>query len=150
MERPTGVVLPKDFRKHLSKTNPKSKGVMSLQELGKYGCNSERKLVSVYGDIFDVSDRPDKYAENAPYAWMTGNDITWGFVSGKDTPETVNRCYDLWKVAPEGFRDSKLRTIYAWVAFYEYEYGDAVGKLDLYDGDREAGLKGPPMEESEN
>lgn len=79
---------------------------------------------------------------------MSGHDITWGFVSGKDVPETVDRCYDLWKVAPEHFRDSKLKLIYAWVAFYEWEYGDPVGKLDLYEN--ESALKGPPMEESED
>lgn len=157
MERPLGVELPKDFRKHLKTEMVKTgwrgsapkypEGVIDLQTLSDFGCKSNRKLVSVYGDIFDVSDRPDKYAENAPYAWMTGNDITWGFVSGKDVPETVNKCYDLWKVAPETFRDSKLRTIYAWVAFYEFEYGDPVGRLNLYEN--EAGLKGPPMEESQ-
>lgn len=140
MPRPQNIDLPSDFRK--------SVGVISLEELSKYSGSSKRLLVSVYGDIFDVSDRPDKYDVDGPYSWMTGNDITWGFVSGKDTPEQVNQCYDLWKVAPDHFRDSKLKLIYAWVAFYEYEYGDAVGKLDLYAN--EAGLKGPPMEEAQD
>lgn len=138
--RPDNVQLPKDYRKPV--------GIITLQTLAEFGSGSDRKLCSVYGDIFDVSDRPDKYGTDGPYEWMCGNDITWGFVSGKDVPETVNRCYDLWKVAPETFRDSKFKLIYAWVAFYEYEYGDAVGKLDLYDN--EAGLKGPPMEESQD
>jgi len=138
--RPDNVQLPKDFRKPV--------GIITLQTLAEFGSGSERKLCSVYGDIFDVSDRPDKYGTDGPYEWMCGNDITWGFVSGKDVPETVNRCYDLWKVAPETFRDTKFKLIYAWVAFYEYEYGDAVGKLDLYDN--EAALKGPPMEESQD
>jgi len=140
MPRPEGVQLPRDFRKPV--------GVLSLAQLAGHGCQCPRMLLSVYGFIFDVSDRPDKYGEAGPYSWMTGNDITWGFVSGKDTPEQVNQCYDLWKVAPEPLRDSKLKLIYAWVAFYEYEYGGAVGRLDVYE--KEEGLKGPPMESAED
>jgi len=115
--------------------------------MSAYHSGNVRKLVSVYGDIFDVSDRPDKYGEDGPYAWMAGHDITWGFLSGRVVPETVDQCYDLWKVAPESLRDSKLKLIFAWVAFYEYEYGARVGTLKLYEN--EAGLKGPPMEESQ-
>lgn len=147
--RPKNIDLPKDFRKPFKPLKGAPIAIMSLKELvDNYGTDSNRILCSVYGDIFDVSDRPDKYGPNGPYSWMAGNDITWGFVSGRDIPETVNKCYDLWKVAPEHFRDSKLKLIYAWVAFYEWEYGNAVAKLDLYAN--EAGLKGPPMEESED
>jgi len=32
------------------------------------------------------------------------------------------------------------------VAFYEHEYGQPVGRLEEYQ--KEAGLKGPPMEEA--
>jgi len=154
MPRPPGVVLPADFRKpwpggKLKEKNPEDRlATMTLKQLAEFGCDSKRLLCSVYGDIFDVSDRPDKYGPQGPYHWMTGVDITWGFVSGKDVPETVNRCYDLWKVAPDHFRESKLRTIYAWVGFYEWEYGLPIAKLDLYA--QENGLKGPPMEESED
>lgn len=139
MPRPDDVDLPKTFRKPV--------GVLSLKQLAAFGEKSPRLLVSVYGFIFDVSDRPDKYGEDGPYSWMSGHDITWGFVSGKDTIEQIDQCYDLWKIAPEPLRDNKLKLIYAWVAFYEYEYGTAVGKLDLYNC--EAGLKGPPMEDTE-
>lgn len=141
MPRPENVNLPTDFRAPLKKP-------MSLKELKGYGCESKRMFTSVYGDIFDVSDRPDKYATDGPYAWMSGHDITWGFVSGRDVPETVDKCYDLWKVAPETFRDAKLKLIYAWVAFYEWEYGKSVGKLEEFVN--EAALKGPPMEESQD
>jgi predicted heme/steroid binding protein len=138
MARPDNVKLPKDFRK--------SVGMIDLQKLSQYNCHNNRKLVSVYGDIFDVSDRPDKYGEGAPYSWMSGADLTWGFVSGLDVPEEINKFYDLWKVAPVHYRDQKLRGILAWVAFYEYEYGVSVGQLEEYK--LEQGLKGPPMEEA--
>jgi len=139
MPRPTKVALPPDFKKAV--------GVIPLKKLQTYGCNNARMLLSVYGDIFDVSDRPDKYGSDGPYSWMTGNDISWGFVSGKDTPEQVNKFYDLWKIAPRDFRDKKIQALVAWVAFYEFEYGNPVGRLQEYE--KEAGLKGPPMEEAE-
>lgn len=137
--RPKNVDLPRDFRKPV--------GLMPLKTLKEHDSSSKRKLISVYGDIFDVSDRPDKYGSNGPYEWMTGNDVTWGFVSGKDTPDEINKFYDMWKIAPKEFQEKKLQGLLAWVAFYEYEYGGAVGRLQEYK--QEAGLKGPPMEESE-
>jgi len=139
MPRPSKVKLPKSFRKQV--------GVIDAKTLAKYNCNAERILVSVYGDIFDVSDRPDKYGPDGPYSWMAGHDLTWGFVSGRDTPEQNDKYYDMWKIAPEDFRDKKLQGLLAWVAFYEYEYGGTVGKLKEYQ--KEAGLKGPPMEQAE-
>jgi len=138
MPRPSDVQLPKDFRK--------SVGEMPLQTLTKHDCNGQRILVSVYGDIFDVSDRPDKYGADGPYGWMSGHDLTWGFVSGKDVPEQNDQLYDMWKVAPVDFREKKLQGLLAWVAFYEHEYGQPVGRLKEYQ--KEAGLKGPPMEEA--
>eukprot|EP00415_Alexandrium_ostenfeldii_P000465 UN0465 len=139
MPRPEGVRLPKDFRRNV--------GVMPLATLNKHSCKSPRKLLSVYGDIFDVSDRPDKYGQDGPYSWMTGNDITWGFVSGRDVPEEINKFYDMWKIAPKSLQERKMTGLLSWVAFYDYEYGGAVGRLKEYE--REAALKGPPIEECE-
>eukprot|EP00927_Polykrikos_kofoidii_P057627 TRINITY_DN51782_c0_g1_i1.p1 TRINITY_DN51782_c0_g1~~TRINITY_DN51782_c0_g1_i1.p1 ORF type:complete len:410 (+),score=72.80 TRINITY_DN51782_c0_g1_i1:73-1302(+) len=140
MARPEGVKLPTDFRKPV--------GTLTLEQLQTYDCNSERIIVSVYGDLFDVSDRPDKYDKDGPYWFMAGQDTTWGFVSGRDTPEMVSKLYDLWKVAPQSLRDNKLKLIYGWVAWYEWEYGGCIGKLAEYE--KENSLKGPPMEESED
>eukprot|EP00747_Dinoflagellata_sp_TGD_P162921 gnl/TRDRNA2_/TRDRNA2_181078_c0_seq1.p1 gnl/TRDRNA2_/TRDRNA2_181078_c0~~gnl/TRDRNA2_/TRDRNA2_181078_c0_seq1.p1 ORF type:complete len:467 (+),score=95.21 gnl/TRDRNA2_/TRDRNA2_181078_c0_seq1:191-1591(+) len=139
MRRPDDVKLPADFRK--------SVGVITPEKLAEHDCANLRKLVCVYGDVFDVSDRPDKYGEDGPYAWMSGTDITWGLLSGKDVPEQVNHYYDCWKIAPKEYRDRKLQGLLAWVAFYEYEYGLPVGQLDKYTN--EAALKGPPMETAE-
>lgn len=139
MPRPANVELPRDFRKHI--------GTIPLAALRKHSCKSPRKLLSVYGDIFDVSDRPDKYGEEGPYSWMTGNDITWGFVSGRDVPDEINKFYDMWKIAPKSLQERKMTGLLSWVAFYEYEYGGIVGRLNEYEN--EPGLKGPPMEDCE-
>lgn len=145
--------VPKDFRKMLPKSDPKEEvPTMALTQLtAGYDTTDfkpgKRLLVSVYGDIFDVSDRPDKYGPDGPYWWMTGHDLTWGFVSGSDHPDTVDKMYDYWKVAPEALRDRKLQGVLAWVAWYEWEYGRPVGILTPYV--KEAGLKGPPIEDAQ-
>jgi hypothetical protein len=154
MPRPEkgSVQLPKDFRKPIPKNSTKEAiGSMTLSKLLEYGVETwkpgQRMLVSVYGDIFDVSDRPDKYGPDGPYHWMTGHDLTWGFVSGSDHPDKVDKFYDYWKVAPESLRDRKLQGILAWVAWYEWEYGKPVGILEPYVC--ENGLKGPPIEDAQ-
>jgi len=145
--------LPKEFRKMLPKSHPKEPvPSMTLKQMSdKHSCSNfkpgNRLLVSVYGDIFDVSDRPDKYGPDGPYWWMTGHDLTWGFVSGSDSPDKVDKMFDYWKVAPESLRDRKLNGILAWVAWYEWEYGKPVGILTPYVC--EEGLKGPPIEDAE-
>ena len=50
----------------------------------RYGSgNAQRRyLLSVYGSIFDVSDRPDKYDPDGPYASLTGKESD-GSVSAK-------------------------------------------------------------------
>lgn len=74
-------------------------GVISMDTLKKYSYANpgRRYLISVYGNVFDVSDRPDKYGPEGPYTVLTGADITWGLFAGVDTQDYVNRCYDLFK-----------------------------------------------------
>ena len=35
----------------------------------------------------------------------------------------------MWKIAPKELQENKLRGLLAWVAFYEYEYGQARASL---------------------
>lgn len=138
MPRPQGVQLPENFKA--------SVGVMSPQQLAEFSsrsCNG-RLLISVYGDIFDVSDRPDKYGGDGPYYYFSGKDITWGLVSGNDTEQNCNHFYDLWKIEPENARVQKLQCACGWLAFYEKEYGNPVGRLDVWSSERY--LPPPPKE----
>eukprot|EP00913_Durusdinium_trenchii_P020413 g19177.t1 len=94
--------------------------------VSRYGCDNRdrRYLLSVYGNIFDVSDRPDKYDPDGPYASLTGKDhqiggpvllhdrwhelakmsedLTWGLFAGVDTVEYTNKFYDLFKARDMG------------------------------------------------
>mmetsp|Transcript_51597 Transcript_51597/g.122781 ORF Transcript_51597/g.122781 Transcript_51597/m.122781 type:complete len:464 (-) Transcript_51597:31-1422(-) len=133
MARPEGVAIPKDFREPV--------GQLSAEQLEAHNCESSRLLLSLHGDIFDVSDRPDKYGKDGPYYYLTGHDITWGLVSGQDSEETVNKFYDLFK-CDESSRQKKLQCICSWIAFYETEYGAPVGRLLEYEA--EDALPPPP------
>ncbi|CAJ1383285.1 unnamed protein product [Effrenium voratum] len=139
MPRPRGVKPPSDFRKDVGRISGKD-----LRE--KHGCEGPRMLISVYGDIFDVSDRPDKYGPDGPYWYMTGKDITWALVSGEDSEENMDKFYDLFKIQPAEAADRRLQGLMSWWAFYEKEYGQPVGRNTAYD--KEWGLPAPPHVEA--
>jgi len=140
MKRPDHVDVPESFRSPL--------GVISLDELGVYGIeNPERRyLISVYGNCFDVSDRPDKYGPDGPYNSLTGRDITWGLAAGVDQPDYCNKCYDLFKLKDMG--KDKIAGVCSWLAWYHTEYGEPVAKLEPFL--RESSLPAPPLEEMED
>jgi hypothetical protein len=119
------VDLPPDYKQPLKP--------MSASELLKYGCESQRMLICIHGDLFDVSDRPDKYGSKGPYWAMAGHDISWGLVSGLDDPSTYDKYYDVFKIQPADQGERRLQGLMSWWCFYEKEYGAPVGRLDLYD-----------------
>ena len=71
-------------------------GTIDLQQLAKYSCSNDRMLLSCYGDIFDVSSRPDLYGWG-PKSWQAGKDITWSVVTGKEKPDQCNRFWERTK-----------------------------------------------------
>eukprot|EP00397_Hematodinium_sp_SG-2012_P018936 GEMP01019434.1.p1 GENE.GEMP01019434.1~~GEMP01019434.1.p1 ORF type:complete len:662 (+),score=153.93 GEMP01019434.1:75-2060(+) len=149
MQRPASIALPPHFRDYI--------GSMSVRELSKYRATSQRKFLSVYGQVFDVSDRPDKYGVGAPYEELTGKDITWGLACGDDSPPNANKFYDMYK-APENEKENilnkgkktpdydmlfaRIAGLHGWIAHFQQEYGECVGTLDLYE--EEECLSYPP------
>lgn len=117
--------LPEDYKKPL--------GSITEDELRKYGCESKRMLLCVHGDLFDVSDRPDKYGKDGPYWAMVGHDITWGLVCGNDDMSTYDMYFDIFKIQPIEAADRRLQGVISWWCFYEKEYGAPVGRLKVYD-----------------
>lgn len=137
--RPEHVDLPEKYKEAM--------GVMSVEQLRQYSWENpqRRYMISVYGNIFDVSDRPDKYGPDGPYTVLTGVDITWCFAAGVDSEEYTNRFYDLFKARDMGA--DKMGGVCSWLGWYWTEYGDPIGKLEPYT--REEELPAPPMEELE-
>merc|ERR550525_131741 len=113
-----------------------------------FSCEGERKLVCIHGDLFDVSDRPDKYGPDGPYCYMTGRDITWGLLRGDDAEEHMDKYYDVFKISPTEVADRKLQGLMSWWCFFEKEYGAPVGRLDVYQ--EEWRLAAPPGAELED
>jgi hypothetical protein len=139
MPRPDGVVMPKDWRQPI--------GVVSSEHMiENFNCNCERLLLSIHGDIFDVSDRPDKYGKGAPYYYFAGCDITWGLVTGNDSEHAVNMFFDLFKMDNAEI-SKKMQCICSWTGFYEVEYGKPVGRLAEFED--EVKLPAPPVHNQE-
>jgi len=53
-------------------------GEMTVVELNQYDFNSERRLLSIFSKIFDISHRPDKYGPEGSYKEFAGVDILSG------------------------------------------------------------------------
>jgi tetratricopeptide (TPR) repeat protein len=136
MERPEEgtVELPEDWKKDI--------GVITVAELLRHDCYSKRKFLCVMGDIFDVSDRPDKYGTEGPYWGMPGHDITWGLGSGNDSEHEFDKYYDIFKMKPGEKMDNQLQGLISWWCFYHKEYGEPVGILKEYE--KASNLPAPP------
>jgi hypothetical protein len=140
MERPDHVDLPEAYKSPV--------GILSPEQLAEFGCGNKDKrfMLSVYGDIFDVSDRPDKYGPGGPYESLTGRDLTWGLFAGVDTVDYTNKFYDLFKAKDQG--KDKLSGLCSWLAWYTVEYSGAIGQLKPWVDEEK--LPNPPLEEIED
>jgi len=128
------VELPPDFKQPV--------GVLTSEQLLRYDCFSQRMLICLHGDLFDVSERPDKYDKDGPYWGMVGHDITWGLVCANDAEIEFDKYYDIYKTSPEDKMEKQLQGLMSWWAFYWKEYGDPVGRLENYE--KEWTLPTPP------
>ncbi|CAJ1412501.1 unnamed protein product [Effrenium voratum] len=119
---PKARSLPKDHMKPV--------GTISPPELAKYSCSNDRMLLSCYGDIFDVSSRPDVYGWG-PKSWQAGKDITWSVVLGQEKPDQCNRFYDMFKLDANHLSRYLTLVCNRLVALQE-EFGKPVGRLDKF------------------
>lgn len=119
---PKNVKLPPDYKKPL--------GIIDVKTLGKYTCSADRMLLSVYGDIFDVSSRPDIYGYGSK-SFLTGKDITWGVIAGKETADNCNRFYDIFKLDDDHTK-RYLHIICQRLVSLEDEFGEPIGRLDKF------------------
>jgi hypothetical protein len=109
-------------------------------------------MMCVWGELFDVSDRPDKYGVGGVYQELTGHDITHGLDIGDDSHAQTNKFFDLFKHKSEeegGAGQTKsLMAMTAWLYHFEKEYGKPVGTLKEY-ADEGYHLPEPPVVEQE-
>eukprot|EP00397_Hematodinium_sp_SG-2012_P018790 GEMP01019267.1.p1 GENE.GEMP01019267.1~~GEMP01019267.1.p1 ORF type:complete len:558 (+),score=179.73 GEMP01019267.1:98-1771(+) len=123
LARPKDVDLPDTYQDLL--------GMITAAEMYALGnCACERLLMCVFGDIFDVSDRPDKYGRRGIYWELCGKDITYGLSIGNDRPHLANRFYDLYKAKEPS---KELMGMAGWLYHFRKEYGPPVGRLKEYE-----------------
>lgn len=125
--------IPADYRKHI--------GVISAENLGKFTCSRPRMLVSVYGDIFDVSNRSDQYGSGNK-SMYSGKDVTWELIMGDDSNKHFNRFYDIFK-QEKAILERMLRVICHWLICFEENHGKPIGRLDKFNFERD--LPAPPI-----
>mmetsp|Transcript_45374 Transcript_45374/g.144842 ORF Transcript_45374/g.144842 Transcript_45374/m.144842 type:complete len:362 (+) Transcript_45374:175-1260(+) len=135
---PENVKLPPDYKGPV--------GVLNISQLSKFNSNHSRQLVSIYGDVFDVSKRPDQYGCGGPKAFQTGRDITWSVITGKETPESCNRFYDIFKL-DDDHCGRYLQLLCQKMVAFENEFGEPVGRLENFIDERD--LPPAPIEEIE-
>ena len=102
-------------------------GRISVAELNEYHCDAARQCLSLYGTVFDVTSKPDKYGKEGDYKGFAGHDITLALGSGKMDPKWLDRFVQM--------SDKHKRGAQGWVDFYRGEY-PVCGTLDRWDEDQ--------------
>jgi tetratricopeptide (TPR) repeat protein len=128
--------LPADYKKPV--------GVITSAQLAEFNCSNSRLLISLYGDIFDLSSRPDLYGYG-PHSPYSGHDVTWGLLIGRCERANLDRFYDIFKVDTEKDLQRNLQVLCHYLVSFRDEFGDPVGRLDRWVAERS--LPKPPLDE---
>jgi len=119
-----------------------SSQLMTPEELSKFDCKSKRPLVSVHGDIFDVSGSLSKYGPGGERCFQAGTDITWAVVSGCHTKDNCNCFYDIFKAKDDQVLAGRFMNLCSAIVAFQRDYGKPVGRLSIFTN--EASLPPPP------
>jgi len=117
--------------------------LMTSEELAEFNCKSSRPLVSVHGDIFDVSRNLNQYGPGGSRSFEAGSDITWAAVSGFHTEGNCNCFYDVFKAPDDHVLTSRCMSLCSTIAAFQRDYGKPVGRLSIYN--EEERLPAMPM-----
>lgn len=119
-------------------------GILTLEQLAEFSGDCPRLLVSVCGNIFDVSSQRERYGPGGLSSWAAGRDATWALLTGVRTPENCNHFYNLEKASESDLNIAA--SVGGWLSFFHQDHGKPVGKLDVYNHDQDFPLP-PPLEE---
>eukprot|EP00483_Globobulimina_turgida_P010207 UN10226 len=93
-------------------------GEITTDELNKYDCNNpDRRLLSLFGTIFDVTLAVKKYGSEGSYKDFAGHDITLCLGSGKLETKWLDQFVLM--------TDKHIESAQGWVSFYETQYPKA-------------------------
>ena len=106
---------PKDIAERHELPQVEQLGTISLQQLNSYTCdNPDKRVISLFNVLYDVTEAKDKYGEEGSYKDFAGHDITLALGSGKMNPKWLDRFVELTPKWEEGAQ--------GWVDFYSGKY----------------------------
>eukprot|EP01083_Nonionella_stella_P179339 636390_1 len=124
-----GLIISKGVaKKPVSLPKVEQLGEITLEQLNKYDCtNADKRLLSLFGTVFDVTLAVDKYGPEGSYKDFAGHDITLCLGSGKLEAKWLDRFVLM--------TDKHIESAQGWVAFYETQYPKA-GTLTKWQEDQ--------------
>jgi hypothetical protein len=125
-----------------------SSKLMTQQELSTFNCSNSRRLVSVYGEIFDVTSNTDEYGPSGSRSFEAGTDITWAVVCGVHVEEKCNCFYDMFKAKDDQMLAGRLMSLCSTIIAFQRDYGKPVGRLSEFSDERR--LPAPPTASMED
>jgi len=128
--------MPDDYRKAV--------GTITLDSLAKFNSKNKRMLISVYGDIYDISNRSEMYGPNTKKSSWAGKDLTWALITGHEDVDHFNKLYDIFKL-DHAKLERFLRVVCHWLVSYTDDHGKPVGRLQEWENERD--LPEPPAED---
>mmetsp|Transcript_21042 Transcript_21042/g.58541 ORF Transcript_21042/g.58541 Transcript_21042/m.58541 type:complete len:147 (-) Transcript_21042:218-658(-) len=116
-------------------------GTVGLEELNEYHCNNEkRRMLSLFGTIYDVTSSEKSYGKSGAYKEYAGHDITLAIGLMKTDDKWLDRFVKMeekWTKDAEGWKD------------YMTSKYPTCGKLAKWDEDPETWPELTPEEKEE-
>lgn len=122
---PSSLMPAKRERKPLPKVD--QMGTITLETLNSYdSSNPDRRLISLFGTVYDVTEAVKKYGPEGSYSEFAGHDFTLTLGAGQMGDKWLDKFIkmdDAWKEGAE-----------KWVEYYDELYPKC-GWLDKWDED---------------
>ena len=102
-----------------------SVGTLTVEQLNEYHCdNPDRRLLSLFGDIFDVTSSEKGYGKEGAYKEYAGHDITLAISLMKTDTQWLDKFVQMEE---KWIKDAK-----GWVEYMECKYPKC-GRLDKWE-----------------
>jgi hypothetical protein len=113
-------------------------GTISLETLNSYNCNNpDRRLMCLFGVVYDVTSAPKKYGPDGSYAEFAGHDITLTLGAG----QMGDKWLDKYVKYDPGWKEGAEK----WVDYYASKYPKC-GFLDKWNEDPDSWPEPTPEE----
>jgi Cytochrome b5-like Heme/Steroid binding domain len=113
-------------------------GTISLETLNSYNChNTDRRLMCLFGVVYDVTSAPKKYGPDGSYAEFAGHDITLTLGAG----QMGDKWLDKYVKYDSGWKEGAEK----WVDYYASKYPKC-GFLDKWSEDPDSWPEPTPEE----